>query len=140
MAQENLDPHAEGYVFSPVNSVTGFFDSHDQLDPALQSLREAGFEDQDVGVFVGEEGAQTLDLSGQRHGFAVQLWRHVEAIFSDQTELHQLTDQTLRGGGIVIGVRTDGDVEKKATASRILKAHQAHQINFWGPLTVERLG
>jgi hypothetical protein len=44
MAQENLDPHAEGYVFSPVNSVMGFFDSHDQLDPALQSLREAGFE------------------------------------------------------------------------------------------------
>jgi hypothetical protein len=44
MAQENLDPHAEGYVFSPVNSVTGYFDSHDQLDPALQSLREAGFE------------------------------------------------------------------------------------------------
>jgi hypothetical protein len=81
MAQENLDPHAEGYVFSPVNSVTGFFDSHDQLDPALQSLREAGFGDQDVGVFVGEEGAQTLDLSGQRHGFAVQLWRQVEAIF-----------------------------------------------------------
>jgi hypothetical protein len=40
----DLDPHAEGYVFSPVNSVTGFFDSHDQLDPALQSLREAGFE------------------------------------------------------------------------------------------------
>ena len=140
MAQENLDPHAEGYVFSPVNSVTGFFDSHDQLDPALQSLREAGFGDQDVGVFVGEEGAQILDLSGQRHGFAVQLWRHVEAIFSDQTELHQLTDQTLRAGGIVIGVRTDGDVEKKATASRILKAHQAHQINFWGPLAVERLG
>ena len=61
MAQENLDPHAEGYVFSPVNSVTGF-DSHDQLDPALQSLREAGFGDQDVGVFVGEEGAQTLEF------------------------------------------------------------------------------
>jgi hypothetical protein len=70
----------------------------------------------------------------------VQLWRHVEAIFSDQTELHQLTDQTLRAGGIVIGVRTDGDVEKKATASRILKAHQATQIHFWGPLAVERLG
>ena len=63
MAQENLDPHAEGYVFSPVNSVTGFFDSHHQLDVARQSLREAGFGDQDVGVFVGEEGAQTLDFS-----------------------------------------------------------------------------
>jgi hypothetical protein len=106
MSQENLDPHAEGYVFSPVNSVTGFFDSHDQLDPAVQSLREAGFGDQDVGVFGGEEGAQTLDLSGQRHGFAVQLWwRQVEAIFSDQEELHQLADQTLRAGAIGIGVR-----------------------------------
>jgi hypothetical protein len=29
MAQENLDPHARGYVFSPVNSVPGFFDFHD---------------------------------------------------------------------------------------------------------------
>ena len=114
-------------------SVTGFFDSHDQLDPAVQSLREAGVGDQDVGVFVGEEGAQTLVLSGQRHGFAGQLWCHAEAIFSDQTELHQLTDQTLRAGGIVIGICTDGDVEKKATASRILKAHQATQIHFWGP-------
>jgi hypothetical protein len=140
MSQVNPDPHAEGYVFSPVNRVTAFFDSNDQLGPALQSLRDAGFTDQEIDVFVGEEGAQKLDLSGQHHGLAVRLWRQVEAVFSDQTELHQLADQTLRAGGIIIGVFTGGNEEKKEQATQILKANQARQIHFWGHLTVDRLG
>lgn len=107
MAEVNLDPHAQGYVFIPTNRVTGVFASYDDLQGALQALKPLGFDPQHIDVFAGPEGAELLDLCGQRHGLATWIIRNIAALVSDDTALHQQADTTLRAGGGVIGILMD---------------------------------
>jgi hypothetical protein len=89
MAQVNPDPHAQGYVFMPTNRVTGVFSSYDDLQGALRTLESLGFAPQHIDVFAGPEGAELLDLCGQRHGLGTQILRNIEALVSDDADLHQ---------------------------------------------------
>ena len=140
MAQLNPDPHDGGYKYIPTKRVTAFLDTHDQLRQALRALRGVGVEGKDIDVFTGQEGARKLDLSGDEHGVGVQIWRHLEFMFSDQTRLHQQANEHLQRGGTVIAVRVGDDEARKAAAVEALKSVHAHEINFWGNWTVELLG
>ena len=140
MAQVNPSPHEHGYVFIPTNRVTGLFASYDDLEGALQTLESLGFGHQYIEVFAGPEGAQLLDLCGQRHGIAAWLFRNVEALLSDDTSLHQQADATLRAGGGVIGILIDGKESMKEQVAEVLKANNGQMINYWGRFTTERLG
>jgi hypothetical protein len=79
MAQVNPDPHAQGYVFIPTNRVTGLFASYDDLQRALWALAPLGFDPQHIDVFAGPEGADLLDLCGQRHGVPTWMLRNIAA-------------------------------------------------------------
>jgi hypothetical protein len=136
----NPDPHVKGYRFSPLHRVTAIFRSRDHLDAVLQALHAAGFPDQAIEVFVGEAGAERLDLSGKHHGVVVRFLRTLEWLFADETELFQQIDHALRNGGMVLDVFTRGLEEKKQRAAEILKAHDAHEVYYWGRWAIERLG
>jgi hypothetical protein len=140
MAQANPDPHAQGYVFIPTNRVTGVFSSYDDLQGALRALEPLGFDPQHIDVFAGPEGAELLDLCGQRHGIGTQILRNIEALVSDDTELHQQADATLRAGGGVIGILMDGKEPMKEQVAAVLKANHGQLIHYWGRLSTQRLG
>ena len=99
MAHVNPDPHAQGYVFIPTNRVTGLFASYDDLQGALRALAPLGFDPQHIDVFAGPEGAELLDLCGQRHGVATWMLRNIAALVSDDATLLQQADAVLRAGG-----------------------------------------
>jgi hypothetical protein len=140
MAQVNPDPHAQGYVFIPTNRVTGLFASYDDLQGALRALQPLGFDPQHIDVFAGTEGAELLDLCGQRHGVATWLVRNLAALVSDDTALHQQADAVLRAGGGVIGVLMDDKESMKEQVAAVLKANHAQTVHYWGRLATERLG
>jgi hypothetical protein len=140
MAQVNPDPHAHGYVFIPMNRVTGLFSSYEHLQGALRDLETLGFDPQHIEVFAGEEGADLLDLCGQRHGVITRMLRNIEALLTDNTDLHQQADATLRAGGAAIGILMDGKEEKKEQVAAVLKANKGQLIHYWGRWTTERLG
>jgi hypothetical protein len=140
MAQVNPDPHAHGYVFIPTNRVTGIFASYDDLQGALRALEPLGFDPQHIDVFAGPEGAELLDLCGQRHGVGTRILRNLAALVSDDTELHQQADATLRAGGGVIGILMDGKEPMKEQVAAVLKANNGRLIHYWGRLITQRLG
>jgi hypothetical protein len=140
MAHVNPDPHAHGYVFIPTNRVTGIFASYDDLQGALRALEPLGFDPQHIDVFAGPEGAELLDLCGQRHGVGTQILRNLAALVSDDTELHQQADATLRAGGGVIGILMDGKEPMKEQVAAVLKANNGRLIHYWGRLITQRLG
>jgi hypothetical protein len=140
MAQVNPDPHTHGYVFIPTNRVTGLFSSYEELQGALRELETLGFDPQHIEVFAGEEGADLLDLCGQRHGVITRMLRNIEALVTDDTALHQQADATLRAGGGAIGILMEGNEEKKEQVAAVLKANHGHLIHYWGRWTTERLG
>jgi hypothetical protein len=135
----NPDPHKEGYRFNPYNRVTGTFDSCDRIRTVLQQLPGAGFADKDVEVFVGEEGLQKLDFSGEKHGPMVHLLRTLERYIADEDGLYEEAERTLHGGGALVGVLTGDDEAKKTRVADILRANGGHDVSFWGQLTVEKL-
>jgi hypothetical protein len=140
MAEVNPNPHAEGYVFIPTNRITGIFSSYDDLQETLRALEPLGFDPQHIDVFAGPEGAQILDLCGQRHGLTTWMIRNIAALVSDDASLHEQADATLRAGGGVIGILMDDKESMKEQVVAVLKANNAQMINYWGRFTTERLG
>lgn len=154
MAQINRDPN--GHLFALVNRVTCLFDREDDVTAAVRALEEEGVATEDIDLFVGEQGAQSLDLSGRGHGPAVRLLRTLEEAMTDMGETTHRIDDALRRGATLLSVklhkrpliRQDAEgrldvalferqSDGKARALRVLRAVHAHEIHYWGPWSVE---
>jgi hypothetical protein len=98
-----------------------------------------GFDPQHIEVCARTEGAELLDLCGQRHGVATWLVRNLAALVSDDTALLQQADAVLRAGGGVIGVLMDDKEHMQEQIAAVLKANNAQMVHYWGRLTTERL-
>jgi diadenosine tetraphosphate (Ap4A) HIT family hydrolase len=133
MARINPDPYAGVQAFALVNRVTGLVDSEEEAMATVRALEEGGVAQDDIDVFVGEEGARRLDLSGREHGRIVRWMRRLEAAVGDESEPNRRIDEGLRRGGSLVCVkvhRRHGD--EKPRAFRILEARHGHEIHFWG--------
>lgn len=152
MARINCDPYSGGHLFALVNRVTGLLHSEDEVTATVRILEEDGVATDDIDIFVGEQGARCLDLSGREHGRAVRLLRTLEAVVGDERETNYRIDEALRRGATLLCVKVhkrplvrrdaDGKLhfalferqsEEKARALRVLKALHAHEIHYWGP-------
>ena len=136
MARINPDPYAGGLLFALVNRVTCLLDSEQDAMATARALEEAGVASDDVDIFVGEEGARCLDLSGREHGRVIRLLRRVEAALGDESEPNQRIDKALRQGATLLSVTVLKSGEKDR-ALRVLKALHGRQIHYWGPLSFE---
>src|SRR5688572_22179740 len=85
MARINPDPYTGGHVFGLVNRVTGLVDSEDEAMATVRALEADGVATDDIEIFVGEQGARRLDLSGREHGRFIRLLRRLEAAVGDES-------------------------------------------------------
>jgi hypothetical protein len=156
MTQINRDLYAGGHLFALVNRVTCLFDRETDVTAAVRALEEEGVATEDIDLFVGEQGADSLDLPGRGHGPVVRLLRTLEDATGDMSETTHRIDDAIRRGATLLSVKlhkrplfrqdADGrlDVvlferqnEEKARALRVLKALHAREIHYWGPWSVE---
>jgi len=139
MSRINPDPHKAGYVYQPTNAVTAFFPAGKDLQGMLDALSEAGFAKEKVDVFMGEQGATQLDVSGDMHGDWVRFMRQLWSTIADESEVLHRAEQVLKSGGSVVAVLTDGESTQRESAAGILSAHQGQEVTYWGPLVLQRL-
>jgi diadenosine tetraphosphate (Ap4A) HIT family hydrolase len=133
MARINPDPYAGGHVFGLVNRVTGLVDSQDEAMAMVQALEADGVATDDIEIFVGEEGARRLDLSGRGHGRIIGLLRRLEAAVGDESAPNHRIDEALRRGATLLTVKVHNRrSDEKARAVRVLKARHGHEIHYWG--------
>jgi hypothetical protein len=137
-ANVNPDPHAERFTPQPIYNVTAVFDELNDVLSAVRSLKQSGFPDARTSVFMGKEGLAKLDLHGEDHGALARVIRALESLTAEQLA-NQEVEAALQEGRIFITVQTDGSDDQKETAERVLKAHKAHTVRFFGRWTVERL-
>jgi hypothetical protein len=90
-AKVNPDPHAERFTPQPIYNVTAVIDELPDLVYAVTSLRQSGFSDDHISVFMGKDGLAKLDLHGEDHGHRLRGGLHVGA--------RGLTQICLRGFG-----------------------------------------
>jgi hypothetical protein len=75
---------------------------------AVRELHHLGFAGQNIDVFVGEEGANMLDLTGERHGPMTRRLRDVEPLLILIADSFRQADAALRAGGTAVAVVLDG--------------------------------
>jgi hypothetical protein len=138
MARVNSDPHLDHFTFSLTNRLTALFEAVEQAQRAAQALGEAGFPSDEIDLFVGEEGANVLDLAEKHHGVVGRLVRALEYLVTDDALVHQRLDAALREGDAFLAVKAT--TEGKKLAARLLRAAGAHDVYFWGVWTTEQLG
>jgi len=134
----NPDPHAEGFQLQPTNHLTTIIDNLDDALSAIRDLTRAGFSDNDLSLFIGKDGLVKLDLHGKEHGIIGRIVRAADSLTSNQ-EANQEAEAALKAGSAYLMVLTDGGEEQKTTAERILKAHNAKNVRYYGQWTVEPL-
>ena len=134
----NPDPHADGFTPQPIYNVTAVFDELHDVISAVRSLKQSAFPDEQTSVFMGKEGLAKLDLHGEDHGVLARVIRALESLTAED-QANRNAEVALNEGRIFITVQTDGSDEQKETVERVLKAHKAHTLRFFGHWTVERL-
>lgn len=139
MARINCDPYAGGHLFALVHRVTCLLDREDEAVAMVRALEEDGVATDDIDVFVGEQGARCLDLSGREHGRFIHLLRRLEAAVGNESEPNRRIDEALRRGATLLCVKVhvnNRKIDEKARALRVLRAH-GHEIHYWGPFSFE---
>ena len=137
MARINLDPYTGGHLFALVDRVTCLLDNEDAAMATVQALEAEGVATDDIEVFVGEQGARRLDLSGREHGRVLRLLRRLEAVVGGESEPYHRIDEALRTGATLVCVKVHTRQTEKARALRILKAQNGREIHYWGPWAFE---
>jgi diadenosine tetraphosphate (Ap4A) HIT family hydrolase len=140
MARINPNPYGNGHLFALVNRVTGLLDNEDDVTATVRALEKDGVPPDDIDIFVGEEGARSLDLSGREHGRVRRLLRTLEAAVGDERETNHRIDEALRHGATLLSVKIHNRKSgEKARAARVLKALHGHEIHCWGAWSFEDL-
>lgn len=137
MARINTDPYAGGHLFALVDRVTCLLDSEDAAMATVRALEEEGVATDDIDIFVGEEGARRLDLSGREHGRVLRLLRRLEAAVGGESEPYHRIDEALRLGAALLCVKVHARQSEKSRALRVLQALHGHEIHYWGPWAFE---
>jgi diadenosine tetraphosphate (Ap4A) HIT family hydrolase len=138
VARINPDPYAGGRSFVLVNRVTGLVDSEEEAMAMVQALEGGGIATDDIDVFVGEQGARRLDLSGREHGRIVRAWRRLEAAIGDESAPSRRIQEGLsRGGSLVCVTVHDRNHDVKPLAFKIFEALHGYEIHYWGHWSFE---
>lgn len=138
MAQVNPNLHGDGYLFVPTNRITSIFATTADVRKAIAELVPLGLAGPAIDVFVGETGAETLDLSADHHGAAARTIRNMEAIMVlEAGDSHRRADDALRSGGALLAVLMDGKEDQKDAVVETLKRNNASLIRYWGRWSIE---
>jgi len=140
MVEINRDPHEYGYAFIPLNRVTALFSSSEDARASVKELHALGFGPETLDVFVGEQGAAALDLSGEDHGTVTRILRNFEALMVQMAgDSHKRAHAALNMGGVAVAVLMDGKEKMKEDVASVLKRHRAEAIRYWSRWTIESM-
>jgi hypothetical protein len=131
--------HDHDFIWYPDNDVLAVIGDCQEAERAVQAIRDLGFGEDDVHLASGDDWVQTFSATGKPAGNLARLVRFFQRISSDVVYSNmRLYEQAVRQGQAVIMVHLTGR-ERLDEVSQILVKHGAQNVNFFGPLAVERV-
>ncbi|MPZ98721.1 MAG: hypothetical protein GEU80_05155 [Dehalococcoidia bacterium] len=127
----------EPFTGYPEDQVLGVFDSTREAGEAIEDFRRAGFGREELAVYSDRQGAARLDSEGTAHGLREVAQRQIEHIVTDIDDL-QGYEAAVRRGGVVVGVVAP-DEEPREQVAAVFQRHGAHDVHYFGAMTVQRL-
>ncbi|MEZ5347001.1 MAG: hypothetical protein R2681_15745 [Pyrinomonadaceae bacterium] len=132
----NPDPHKDGFELQPTNNVTAELADLAGAQALAVKLEGHKINKDAISVFLGQEGLEKIDLTGENHGMYGFILRSVQHL-SHEWQIHESAQKALENGKVLISVQTDGSEEQVSHVVNELKDHEAEGIVFWGPLTTK---
>jgi len=134
-AKQSLDP-----VQYPTNNVVAVIDTTQQTQDAVDALERGGFLETEIGIGSGVELADRMSKTTGRSGFADMAMRFsaMLGLPNEEAQAKARYEQAMRDGHYVVAVLAPTD-ERKEQARRILAAHGARDLGFFGRFVIERL-
>lgn len=145
MPAVNANPHTDGYIFQPTHCVTALFAPGTDMEAVRRSILSRGWQDEEVFVLQGEQGAAQYDLKAEHQGMFTRLRRGIDQVLSEQLEVMQQAERVLKSGGGVVAVYVGGiDDEAKRDAKAneaagVLDRLEGRELWYWGQLALERM-
>jgi hypothetical protein len=139
MATINPPPAEKPFVISPSQRVSALFPTTENLDAVVDAFSAAGFANEDIEVFLGPEGTEIVSPNARRHSAVVRFLKNLELLLSDETAIHKKTAETLKNGGMLVQVNTEGDEARKEQAAAIVRRLHPIEAQYWGQLAIEKL-
>lgn len=129
----------EGFLTArDVDRVVAILDDPTQVSEALEELAREGFDQEEIVVLSGPEGAARLEASDQQGGLRGRLYRYAEFVFSDEPEERDHYAQELAAGRFLVAVPADEG--RKAQVAEVLGRHGGHDMEHSGEYYGESLG
>lgn len=124
----------------PENHVLAVLDTREQTTAAMVALTSGGFLDSEIEVGTGATRADELGAATGREGLASLLIRLAERIGAadEEMETKNRYEQAMRDDRFVLSVAAP-TADRKDRAARILGAHGAHTVAYFGRRTIEYL-
>ncbi len=121
----------------PMNYIIGIINTKEDVDNAVKSLHEAGFAEDAIDLFTGEEFVKQIDPSGEYHGLK---WRIIRALqhLGGEGEIYDRFKEAMLAGYYTISV-PGKELETREQAKKILKEHNAYDLHFFGKGAIEDL-
>ncbi len=125
-----MKSNAEHFIPYPFNKVTAVLDASEELDSSLVALEQSGVDTNTIEVLCGQQGADTLDVTGAKHGLGARLARVLLNLTSEAETIRDYAKH-LEAGRFVIMVPVTPKVSKE-TIVESLKHHHANHIHYFG--------
>jgi hypothetical protein len=124
----------------PTNHVLAVLDTSDQVDCTVDALVNNAFLDSEIELNRGVEFADRLGATTGRQGVGDWFIRMFQKIGlkNAESELKEQYEQAVRDGHAIIAVLTSTE-ERKDLAVQLIRDCGGRFINYFGPLTVERI-
>ncbi len=111
----------------------GIVNTAEELQATVVELNNVGFGEDAIDVLCGKEGADRLDVTGEKHGLLARLYRFVGQA-KNLREYHQ----DLLNGHFLIAIEASKE-DERAQAFAILQSHGGRRINFYGKWSIKKM-
>jgi hypothetical protein len=126
-------PDVERFPY-PYEFVVGMFGDDQGVQRAVEGLRRVGFASDDYAVLYGAQDAESLDVTGESHGFRGRLIRLLQAAVSDDLDHVRHHAEHLRTGGYVVAIAVGKDETAKRRAAHALADAEGEFLNHYRQL------
>ena len=118
--------------------VLGVVDDPSEVTAAIQDLIAEGYNQEDIVVLCGADGAARVEAADRRPGPVGALYRFAEHTLGDEPEERERYARELAAGRFLIAV--PADERRKTRVAEVLARHGAHDMEYFGRYHGEPLG
>ncbi len=135
---ETQDSVTNGTTYPTERAVVAEINDPQEAHAAEQALRQAGFAQDDMTLFVGEQAAGEIHAKEEHSSPLERFARWFHSASGDEDVDHEARLQALREGHAILAVATPDDAAKKRAHDLLLRYH-AHNIRAFDKFSITDL-